>query len=1216
MIKKMICLILCLILIFTTCSYILFNMVEKDKFNIQIQYSLHEISDAIRSKKISRTITLDDWTTFQFDHYNSGNSTSNSPITNKTLWKFNDNGNQKGEIYSSPIVANDYVYFSTSNGYLYSVDRKTGNKKWSFDLQKDTYGTPTYSNGYIYVGTGTEYENTENYLYRINANNGSEDSKFRITLKDSAILGAPLIIDKPGVLEDRLYFGTLKNNTIFSYNISSNPPELDWFYELPNATKYSNDGIWSSFVYYNLSADSDLLLFTTNSDSIGTEIPRGIFCMNTDSGKELWRFPKENSNYKFQTYSSPTIFYDNSTQKSNVLFGAGIEYGTSPNEGKLYCIDISTGIELWNFTTGDGPFGYGVSSSPAVAYEKIFFGACDGKLYAVDFNGKKLWDYQTGDTSNGIYSSPAIANGCIYFGSTDRNFYCLEINNGSLIWRFNTEKDSTSGNYGVTSSPAIANNRVFVGSCNGFLYCFGREGSKPPKVMIEGPKDNDMVNGTVEIFGIAEDDISVLAVQIRIDDSSWLNASGKEIWSYLWNTSDISDGLHKVFVRVFDETGFSIEDISVIVNNVGSEIFIQITSHTNGQEVIGLTKLKGIARHNLDLDFEVQVKIDERSPWITATGSKNWNFYWNTDQYMDGEYYVQIRGFDGFINSTPIGIILRILNKIEPIVPGNYPMFRTDYNRSGATTFKVPIMGAEIWNFSAENTIESSAVYFNKRIYFGANDWYVYCLDSETSKLFWKFETSGGVRSSPTIANQRLYIGSQDYYLYCLNVESGELIWKFKTSGSVDSSSLVVGEYVIFGSYDGKVYALDNIKGDKKWVFDTSSEIWGSPVYYDNCVYIGSRSGRLHCIWVNNGTERWNSTTNQIATLRGIYSTPLIVSDKVIFGSEDNILYCLNATNGKRIWMFKTTGPIYSSAAVNLNKVFFTSLEENNKGILYALPIYNPNQGNLLTPSDVIWNFTTHDFDGGSSPTVSLSSGMVLIGSNDGDSGGTGKVFCLDEGSGAEIWNFTTNNDVHGTPIVANNKVYIGSLDGSMYCLGVNYSDVNETELKDIKIDINIPTESMFAGEKIENITITAFSDNKPLPRTRFNINVTSGSLSFNYGTSTVDGKFLINYYAPKPELVKENLSVTLSVEGVKTYYKAGYGTIDFIVISILGDNNNTNNETPNGNGEPKPDNNDTANNKSEKDNGTGFIIIAVVVIVVVIILIIAVELKVRKKKT
>jgi outer membrane protein assembly factor BamB len=486
-------------------------------------------------------------------------------------------------------------------------------------------------------------------------------------------------------------------------------------------------------------------------------------------------------------------------------------------------------------------------------------------------------------------------------------------------------------------------------------------------------------------------------------------------------------------------------------------------------------------------------------------------------------------------------------------------MFRGNQNRIGITGYKVPSVAKEIWKFETESAIESSAVLFNNRLYFGSDDWFVYCLDSKTGLLQWRYETANQVRSTAAIAHQKVYIGSQDYHLYCLNALSGELVWKFQTDGVVDSSPLVVGNIVYFGSYDGKLYALNASSGELLWEFSTEDEIWGSAAYSDNSVYFGSLDGKLYSVWANNGTERWNYTTYgkiKPKVIPGIYTTPAISGDNVVFGSEDNLVYSLNLSTGDRFWMFKTTGFVYSSAAIYAGKVFISSLEEQNDGILYAIPLDDPDDNKLITSDEIIWTFSTHDRDGGSSPKVSVTSGKLIIGTNYKATGGDGKVFCLDVDSGEVIWNFTTGGDVHGSPLIAANRVYIGSLDNFMYSIGVKADVSDESQ---IKIKINIPVTSVKAGHAIENITFTAVTpDDEPIPQAWFNFDVRKGTLTNYYGTAFEDGTYSISYIAPEPNKVNQNINLTIYVNATRFPYKIGFNSVNITVEprSQLDENN------------------------------------------------------------
>ena len=91
----------------------------------------------------------------------------------------------------------------------------------------------------------------------------------------------------------------------------------------------------------------------------------------------------------------------------------------------------------------------------------VYVGSGDGKIYALDATtGVLLWEFQTGSV---VHSVPAVAGGTVYIGSDDGNVYALSASKGKMLWSYQTR------NY-VVSSPAVVNNVVYIGSGNGKLY--------------------------------------------------------------------------------------------------------------------------------------------------------------------------------------------------------------------------------------------------------------------------------------------------------------------------------------------------------------------------------------------------------------------------------------------------------------------------------------------------------------------------------------------------------------------------------------------------------------------------------------------------------------------------------------------------------------------------------------------------------------------------
>ncbi len=142
-------------------------------------------------------------------------------------------------------------------------------------------------------------------------------------------------------------------------------------------------------------------------------------------------------------------------------------------EGTLLCLDQVDGEVVWTYEVpvqaDKGGRGWPqdekrkpIRSSPAADEGAIYFGADDGKLYAVrQLDGKLLWAFAT---RGNIVSSPSVYAGKVYFGSIDNTLYCLRASSGALVWKRDL------GNK-LFSSQAISEGRVYTTAGDGHVYC-------------------------------------------------------------------------------------------------------------------------------------------------------------------------------------------------------------------------------------------------------------------------------------------------------------------------------------------------------------------------------------------------------------------------------------------------------------------------------------------------------------------------------------------------------------------------------------------------------------------------------------------------------------------------------------------------------------------------------------------------------------------------
>ncbi len=217
-----------------------------------------------------------------------------------------------------------------------------------------------------------------------------------------------------------------------------------------------------------------------------------LFAIDQETGTEKWKFKSQ-----MPIASSPAI-------------ADGTLYFTS-SAGSLAALDIATGQPKWVFAAdherkfeAKGLHGYPsaaqtipdawdvFTSSPAVADGKVYFGAGDGNVYAVDSaSGLLQWKFATGDV---VHASPAVAGGTVFVGSWDGHLYALDANSGAQKWAFKGGEDPAMHNQvGFQSSPAVVDGMVYVGSRDAHVYALD---AVTGRKKWDYPTSKSWVNGT------------------------------------------------------------------------------------------------------------------------------------------------------------------------------------------------------------------------------------------------------------------------------------------------------------------------------------------------------------------------------------------------------------------------------------------------------------------------------------------------------------------------------------------------------------------------------------------------------------------------------------------------------------------------------------------------------------------------------------------------
>ena len=316
-----------------------------------------------------------------------------------------------------PMFHNDPQRTGNVSGYA----PVTGNLLWKTDVGCFINSGASITNGRVYVANRIGGSGTLG-LYCLNETTGE------IIWYNP--IGGSGGVSTPAMSGDRLFVGSLTGDL---YCVNASDRTTVW-----NRTIEPNPAYWGV---------GSCPLIYENMVFVNTASNGALYAFDLD-GNELWNITAGSTGSAVAYYLSPAAY------NGMVFFG-----GAGP---ALYCVDVATHTELWNFsTTGT------VSTTPAVDDGMVFV-ATEERVYALNLNGDEVWNR----SMHCRLSSPAVAYGKVYIGDLDKHLNCLDSSNGSVIW-------SKSVDGVVKSSPVVADGSVYVSEYTGTVYCFDADCGTP-----------------------------------------------------------------------------------------------------------------------------------------------------------------------------------------------------------------------------------------------------------------------------------------------------------------------------------------------------------------------------------------------------------------------------------------------------------------------------------------------------------------------------------------------------------------------------------------------------------------------------------------------------------------------------------------------------------------------------------------------------------------
>lgn len=355
-----------------------------------------------------------------------------------TAWSFAT----EGEIYSSPLVVRDTIYFGSDDGYFYAVDKKTQQLNWKFNATGKIRTAPAVYNDTVY------FMNSQGGFFALDRQTGEERWQYAAEPTAEGELDSWDYYDSsPCIADGMVIFGGGGRN-VYALDLADGTRQ--WVFKTKSPVK-STPAYADGVVYFG--------------DWAGN-----FYAVDADDAELQWKFSNQgNTAVKSgqkdaaeQDFAAGAIHTSPTVADGIVFFGS--------RDANLYALDAQTGQEKWRFTMPEGSW---VASSTAVVDDMVYVGGADSRgLYALDAaTGQVRWKQLTGKN---VFSSPIVADGLVYVatgspvavpGSEPGDEYvtAFEAVTGKEVWKVGMD-------HPVLSSVYVSLGKIFVTSVDGRLY--------------------------------------------------------------------------------------------------------------------------------------------------------------------------------------------------------------------------------------------------------------------------------------------------------------------------------------------------------------------------------------------------------------------------------------------------------------------------------------------------------------------------------------------------------------------------------------------------------------------------------------------------------------------------------------------------------------------------------------------------------------------------
>jgi len=369
------------------------------------------------------------------------------------------------------------------------------------------------------------------------------------------------------------------------------------------------------------------------------------------------------------------------------------------------------------------------------------------------------------------------------------------------------------------------------------------------------------------------------------------------------------------------------------------------------------------------------------------------------------------------------------------------------------------------WTWGAPTGLEALGSGGGLCFFGGYGEGEIYAINATTGQLKWRSWKIGNSGYSVTYHDGKVYHAASSTRVTCYDAEDGSIIWD---EDQGERGFFAFGGATAYGLYFDKCMALPGYVA--AWDAETGKMRWKQPAHYtityavpavaDGKLYVSTSDqseGSSVAGWVSPG---YSTTCFDVFTGEVIWKVPYnIALPMIAFGNlyfiRGGSVYCLGentepwdkfggplGNDGAAVgqyapsdlsqpaWTYETDGPLTGSPVAADGKVYFGSYDKH----IYCVDAY---EGTL------IWKFPT-GYRVASTPTI--VGDTVYTGADD------GYIYAIDADSGAQIWKryagglqadtlWSSMVQIRSSPIVVDDMLYVGAMDGNLYCLDTTTAD-------------------------------------------------------------------------------------------------------------------------------------------------------------------------------